>query len=70
MFRIYNDNHPQIAAKPGQHQEKDFVSILWNMKESVHYELLPENQTITSAIYSQELDHLKAACSTEASSLT
>ena len=37
------------------------LSIWWDIKGVVHYELLPENQTINSVVYCQQLDRLKEA---------
>nr|KAF6353464.1 hypothetical protein mPipKuh1_010430 [Pipistrellus kuhlii] len=37
------------------------LCVWWNFKGILHYELLPSNQTITSAVYSAQLERLAQA---------
>ena len=54
------ENRPSIVAKPGLHPKKVLLSIWWDWKGVVYYELLPQGETINSNKYNQ-LDQLKAA---------
>lgn len=56
---------PGETAKPTHlpdiHGKKVLLSIWWNVKGVVHYELLKPTQTITSDLYSQQLDRVDDA---------
>ena len=52
---------PQVAAKSGLHPKKVILSIWWDYKGVVYYELLPVNETITAAKYCDQLDRLREA---------
>jgi len=54
-------SRPQTVAKPGLHPKKVLLSVWWDWKGVLHYELLQPNQTINSAKYCSQLDDLKAA---------
>ncbi|XP_024888503.1 histone-lysine N-methyltransferase SETMAR-like [Temnothorax curvispinosus] len=52
---------PQIASKAEFHPSKIMLSIWWDWKNVVYYELLPKNRTINSDVYCNQLDKLNAA---------
>nr|KAF6392670.1 hypothetical protein mPipKuh1_007854 [Pipistrellus kuhlii] len=52
---------PQPTPKPDLHAKKVMLCVWWNFKGILHYELLPSNQTITSAVYSAQLERLAQA---------
>ena len=52
---------PQTIAKPGLHPKKVLLCIWWDIKGVVHYELLPQNQTVTGDLYCSQLVRLKEA---------
>lgn len=49
---------PQPTPKPDLHPKKVMLSIWWNFKGIIHFELLPANQTITSEVYCAQLERL------------
>lgn len=55
----------QTVAKAGLHPKKVMLSIWWDWKGIVYYELLPPNQTIDSTKYCSQLDKLKRAIDQE-----
>ena len=70
---IYYDNRKaknqwlspgQVGKRTPQsdlHQKKIMLCIWWMASGPIHWELLPRGQTITSAIYCAQLDHVQAA---------
>ncbi|CAK9827264.1 Histone-lysine N-methyltransferase SETMAR [Anthophora retusa] len=50
---------PQTRSKPEIHQRKVMLSVWWDFKGVVFFELLPRNQTINSDVYCRQLDSLK-----------
>jgi len=55
-------NEPaQTTSKAELHQKKIMLSIWWDYKGIVYFELLPRNQTINSDVYCRQLDKLNAA---------
>jgi len=52
---------PQIISKPGLHPNKIMLSIWWDWKGVVFYELLPKNKMINLDVYCGQLDKLNAA---------
>lgn len=52
---------PLTTPKADLHPRKVLLSVWWDFKGIVHYELLPRNQTINSEKYSSQLADLKAA---------
>ena len=52
---------PATTPKDGLHPNKVMLSIWWDWKGVVYYELLPPNQTINSDVYCRQLDKLKRA---------
>lgn len=52
---------PQTTSKGGLHPSKVLLSVFWDFKGIVHYELLPRNQTITAEFYIAQLERLKGA---------
>lgn len=46
------------TPKPGLHPKKVMLSVWWNIRGVVHWELLPPNTTITAEIYCEQLDRL------------
>ena len=55
------DNKPSTVAKAGLHPKKVLLSIWWDWKGVIFYELLPQGETINSSKYCHQLDQLKAA---------
>lgn len=56
-----HDEPPQTTSKADIHQKKMLLSIWWDWKGVVYFELLPRNQTINSDVYCHQLDKLNAA---------
>ena len=54
-------NLPQTVAKAGLHPKKVMLCIWWDFNGVIFYELLPENETINTDKYCEQLDNLKAA---------
>jgi len=50
-------------AKPNIHSSKVMLSIWWDQKGVIHYELLKSSQIITGQVYRQQLICLKQALS-------
>lgn len=50
---------PKTVPKAGLHPVKVMLCIWWDYKGVVYYELLPQNQTITSSKYCLQLSKLK-----------
>ncbi|PAV77192.1 hypothetical protein WR25_11643 [Diploscapter pachys] len=46
------------AVKAEPHQRKHFLSIWWNTKGSIYYELLPASRAVTATIYVDQLQKL------------
>jgi histone-lysine N-methyltransferase SETMAR len=57
----HKDSEPTTVAKPSLTRFKVMLSVWWDWKGVVHYELLPRNETINSAKYCQQLNRLKIA---------
>lgn len=55
------DEPPQTTAKADIHQKKVMLSVWWDYKGIVHFELLPNNATINSEVYCHQLDKLNDA---------
>ena len=49
------DEPGQLTSKADIHQKKVMLSVWWDSKGIVYFELLPRNQTITSNIYFRKL---------------
>ena len=58
---VLKGSAPQATAKAGLHPKKVMLSIWWDMKGVVFFELLEPNQTINTAKYCEQLDKLKEA---------
>ena len=54
------DELPQTTSKAELHQKKIMLSIWWDWKGVVVFELLPRNQTINLDVYCRQLDKLNA----------
>jgi len=52
------DDLPQATSKADIHQRKVMLSVWWDRKGVVFFELLPRNQTINSNVYCRQLDSL------------
>ena len=59
------DKCPPTGARPGLHPKKVLLSIWWDWKGILYYELLPEGQTINSEKYCTQLEKLKEAIITK-----
>lgn len=55
------DKNATPHPKPDLHPRKTMLSIWWDWKGIIHYELLEVNQTINSQLYSQQLQRLNDA---------
>jgi len=55
------DEAPERQAKADIHQKKVMLSIWWDWKGPVFYELLPKNKTINSDVYCEQLQKLNDA---------
>ena len=51
----------QSTAKADIHEKKVMLSVRWDWKGIVFFELLPNNQTINTGVYCRQLDKLDAA---------
>ena len=49
---------PQTKSKQEVHQRKVMLSVWWDCKGVIFFELLPRNQTINSDVYCRQLDSL------------
>ena len=49
---------PQTTSKADIHQKKVRLSLWWDYKGIVYFELLPLNRTINSSVYCQQLNKL------------
>ncbi|CAK9802842.1 Histone-lysine N-methyltransferase SETMAR [Anthophora quadrimaculata] len=56
---VNHDEPAQTIPKAELHQKKIMLSIWWDYKGVVYFELLPNNQTINSDVYCQELMKLE-----------
>lgn len=48
----------EMTPKVGNHQKKVMLSVWWDFKGIIYFELLPRNKTINSAVYIQQLSKL------------
>lgn len=48
------------TPKPDLHPDKVMLCVWWNIRGVIHWELMPENTTITSQVYCEQLDRLAA----------
>ena len=55
------DEPSQTTSKADIHQKKVMLSVWWDWKGVVYFELLPRNRTIDSDVYCQQLDKLNTA---------
>ena len=60
----------QTTSKAGIHQKKVLLSVWWDYKGIVYFELLPPNQTINSVIYIEQLTKLNNAVEEKRPELT
>ena len=49
------DEPAQSTSKANIHQKKVMLSVWWDFKGIVYFELLPKNQTINSNVYCRQL---------------
>ena len=49
---------PIPTARPGLHPRKVLLSVFWDYQGIIHFELLPEGQTINAQVYCEQLDRL------------
>jgi len=59
------DDPPQTISKPGLTKNKLLLSVWWDWKGIVHYELLQSGETINSVLYCAQLDRLNEAIQKE-----
>lgn len=53
--------HATPTAKPGLHPKKVLFCLWWDTEGPVHWELLPQGQTITAEVYCEQLDRVADA---------
>lgn len=51
---------PVPTPKPELHPKKVMLSVWWGVRGVVYWELIPNNKTVTAAVYCAQLDKLKA----------
>ena len=59
------DEPPQSTSKVNINQKKIMLSVWWNYKGGVYFELLPRNQTIDSNVYCCQLSKLNEGIKTK-----
>ena len=59
------DEAAQSTSKANMHQKKVMLSVWWDFKGVVHFELLPKNVTINSAVCCHQLDNVNNAIKTK-----
>lgn len=53
---------PAVAvARSGLHPKKVLLSVWWDSEGVIHWELLPEGETITANLYCEQLERVQAA---------
>lgn len=52
---------PRAIARPGLHPKKIMLSVWWDSEGIVHWELLPDGDTITATVYCEQLDRVAEA---------
>lgn len=55
------DAEPVPDPKQDLHPKKVLLSVWWSVQGIVHFELLPDNATVTAEVYCAQLDNVKAA---------
>nr|AAP51086.1 transposase [Forficula auricularia] len=60
----------QTTSKAGIHQKKVLLSVWWDYKGIVYFELLPPNRTINSVVYIEQLTKLNNAVEEKRAELT
>ncbi|KAG6801834.1 Ammar1 transposase [Apis mellifera caucasica] len=60
----------QTTSKAGIHQKKVLLSVWWDYKGIVYFELLPPNRTINSVVYIEQLTKLNNAVEEKRPELT
>lgn len=55
---IKQNEPPQSTSKANIHQKKIMLSVWWDYKGIVYFEMLPRNQTIDSNVYCRQLSKL------------
>lgn len=63
------DQSPDPTPRPGLHPKKVLISVFWDYRGIIHYELLPEGQTINAGVYCAQLDRLAEQISIKRGSL-
>ncbi|VUZ48385.1 unnamed protein product [Hymenolepis diminuta] len=54
------DSKPIPKPRSGLHPQQILLCVWWDLKGIVYYELVSDNQTMTSEVYRQQLTRLKA----------
>ena len=57
---LKRDEPPQTTSKAELHQKKFMLSVWWDWKGVVFFEVLPRNQTINSDFHGRQLNKLNA----------
>lgn len=62
---IDEDAEPEPEPKADLHPKKVMISVWWNVRGVVHWELLPPNTTVTARYYCAQLQRVKAALNSQ-----
>ena len=57
----YPSEPPKAVPKAGLHPKKVLLSIWWDWKVILYFELLPSNTIVNSDVYCHQLEKLKTA---------
>lgn len=61
----HSSEPPQATSKAGLHPKKIMLSVWWDYKGVIYYELLPSGKTIDSTVYCSQLTKLDQAIRTK-----
>lgn len=61
----HSSEPPQTTSKAGLHPKKIMLSVWWDFKGVIYYELLPSGKTIDSTVYCSQLTKLNQAIRTK-----
>jgi histone-lysine N-methyltransferase SETMAR len=62
---VDRDQQPEPEPKPELHQKKVMLSVWWDVKGVIYFELLPPNTTVDATLYCTQMDRLQAALTKE-----
>jgi [histone H3]-lysine36 N-dimethyltransferase SETMAR len=62
---VDRDQQPEPYPKPDLHQKKIMLSIWWDVKGVIYFELLPPNTTVDATLYCTQMERLQVALTKE-----